>query len=258
MGQQRTIVWSKKICATHPLLKLKSPADWSALDPRPTFRTVAIYLTPQLFDAYNFVKTAASRRGNMDAIVSDYVWYKISGRLCVHSGDTYPVPLAPPAGAVQGLQVSLCHILQDLFLKRQVSHQLLQPSILSLKLLQAFGLVYPEAAMLFPPAVLVLLHRPGFLAGNGNRLALRLKHFNLAQLRHNLLRIQSFPGHLPFPSSLILSYCLVQKKSGQVREIILRKLRKSRVHSDVRSCRKNSIKWLAVLAVSVEFVSAIP
>ena len=39
------------------------------------------------------------------------------------------------------LQVSLGYILQDLFLKRQVSHHLLQPAILALKLLQAFDLV---------------------------------------------------------------------------------------------------------------------
>jgi len=48
-----------------------------------------------------------------------------------------------PAGVARGLQVSLvrtfgslCNILQDLLLKRQVSHQFLQPAILPLQPLQ--------------------------------------------------------------------------------------------------------------------------
>ena len=65
-------------------------------------------------------------------------------------------------------------MLQDLFLKRQVGHRLLQPAVLGLKLLQAFGLVHPKPAMLFPPTVAGLLHLPGFLAGRSNRFALSL------------------------------------------------------------------------------------
>jgi hypothetical protein len=57
-----------------------------------------------------------------------------------------------------------------------------------------------------------LFRRPGFLAVHGNRLALSLQHLNLAQLRNDLLRTQSFPGHHPSPSTLILSYRLVQEK----------------------------------------------
>ena len=109
--------------------------------------------------------------------------------LCVRSDDTYPALLAPPVVVVQGLQVlltlpcgSLGYILQDLFLKRQVSRQLLQPAVLSLKLLQAFGLINSKPTVFIPPAIVTLLRRPGFLAGHGNCLALCLQHLNLAAM----------------------------------------------------------------------------
>ena len=96
--------------------------------------------------------------------------------------------LALPVGVAQGLQVPLCNILQDLFIKRQISHQLLQPAVLGLKLLQAFGLINTKPTAFIPLAIVTLLCRPGFLAGHSNRLALCLQHLNPAKFRYNLLR----------------------------------------------------------------------
>ena len=62
-----------------------------------------------------------------------------SGRLCACSGDIYPALHQQPAGVARGLQVSLRNVLQNLFLKRQVNIQFLQPTVLKLQLLQLPG-----------------------------------------------------------------------------------------------------------------------
>jgi hypothetical protein len=66
----------------------------------------------------------------------------------VRSGGICPALPQQPAGAARGLQVSLArtfgslrNILQNLFLKRQVGHQLFEPTVLKLQLLQLAGLL---------------------------------------------------------------------------------------------------------------------
>jgi hypothetical protein len=121
-----------------------------------------------------------------------------------------------PAGAAQGLQVSLGNIPQDLFLKRQISHQLFQPAVLSLKLFQPFGLINAKPAILIAPTIVALLCRSSFLASHSNCLALCLQHLNLAKLRYNLLRRKSYPCHLlsPFQFNTLISSG--SEKAGQV------------------------------------------
>jgi hypothetical protein len=67
---------------------------------------------------------------------------------------------AVPAGRVQhtcvdekGLEVSLCCLLEDLLVQREVSHGSLQPGVLLFKLLEPSHLVDVETAVLLAPGV---------------------------------------------------------------------------------------------------------
>jgi hypothetical protein len=85
-------------------------------------------------------------------------------------------PHPPPAVAAQGLQVSPRYIVQHLFLKRQVSDKLLQPTVLGLKLLQPFGLVNTKPTILIAPTIVALLCRSSFLTSQSNRFAIGLQY----------------------------------------------------------------------------------
>ena len=65
------------------------------------------------------------------------------------------VPLRP--SAARGLEVSLCHVLEDLLLEPQFCHQLLELGILLLQLLEPLGLLQLQPAVLLASAVVGLL-----------------------------------------------------------------------------------------------------
>ena len=100
-------------------------------------------------------------------------------------------PHPPPAGVVQGLQVSPCDILQRLFFNRQISDQLFQPAIFGLKLFQPFSLIDRKPTVFIAPTTIALLSGARFRTSHRNRFALGLQHLNLAQFRYNLLRRKS-------------------------------------------------------------------
>ena len=60
---------------------------------------------------------------------------------------------------------SLCNVLQNLLLKRQVGHQLLQPAVLLLQLLELPGLLDVQTTVFLPVSVVALLSQTSFLAG---------------------------------------------------------------------------------------------
>jgi hypothetical protein len=104
----------------------------------------------------------------------------------VRSGDIYPALHQEPAGAAQDLQVSLArtfgylrNILQDLLLERKISHQLLQPAILLLQLLELAVPLDVQTAVSPSVPVVALCSQTSFLAGRGNALALALQELNL-------------------------------------------------------------------------------
>ena len=105
------------------------------------------------------------RASALEHISAFHVVARQSGRLCARSGDIYPARHQQPAGAAQGLQVSLRNILQDLFLERQFGHQLLEPTVLKLHLLQLPGLLDVQTTVFLPVSVIALLGQTSFLAG---------------------------------------------------------------------------------------------
>lgn len=62
-----------------------------------------------------------------------------------------------PADAEAGSEVSLRHLLENRDIQGLVGHDLLEPGIFTLELLQAFRLVHAEAAIFTAPAVVGLL-----------------------------------------------------------------------------------------------------
>ena len=112
-------------------------------------------------------------------------------RLCARSGGIYPALHQQPAGAARGLQVSLRNILQDLLFERKIGHQLLEPTVLKLQLLELAGLLDVQTTVFPPVPVVALLGQTRILAGCGNALALTLQHLDLPQLGDNLLGSQT-------------------------------------------------------------------
>lgn len=129
-----------------------------------------------------------------------------SGRLCVRSGGIYPALHQQPAGAARGLQVSLRNVLQDLLFERKIGHQLLQPAVLLLQLLQLPGLLDVQTTVFLSLPVVALLGQTRLLAGCGNTLALTLQDLNLPQLRNDLLGSQPLLRHLLSPFQAIFSH----------------------------------------------------
>ena len=72
--------------------------------------------------------------------------------------------------AVQGLEVSLRHLLQDLLLQRQIVHQSPQTTVFFLQLFQPSSLFQLQSAVLFPPAVIVEITGQVFLVGEVRKL----------------------------------------------------------------------------------------
>jgi len=63
-----------------------------------------------------------------------------AGTHAVPTTDVVPERAVPRNVAVQGLEVSLRHVLQDLLLQRQLSHQSAQTAVLFLQLFQPSSL----------------------------------------------------------------------------------------------------------------------
>lgn len=96
-----------------------------------------------------------------------------SGRHGARTAHTSPGCPLQPAGVARGLQVSRGDVLENLFLKRQISNQALEPDILTLQLLHPLGLIELEPTIFLAPAIITLLRYAGLPARHRRRLALR-------------------------------------------------------------------------------------
>src|ERR1039458_7073781 len=79
--------------------------------------------------------------------------------------DAAPGHALPRNVAVQGLEVSLRHVLQDLLLQRQFGHQSPQTTVLLLQLLHPPCLFQPQSAVFLAPAIIGLFSYARFSAG---------------------------------------------------------------------------------------------
>lgn len=75
-------------------------------------------------------------------------------------------------------------------------NQLAQPGVLALKLLEAFGLVVLQAAVLLAPAVIALLGNTGLLAGQLGGLSTAHRYFDEPRLRDDLFGGKALAGYL--------------------------------------------------------------
>src|ERR1039457_1184562 len=79
--------------------------------------------------------------------------------------DAAPGHALPRNVAVQGLEVSLRHVLQDLLLQRQFGHQSPQTTVLLLQLLHPPCLLQLQSAVFLAPAIIGLFSYARFSAG---------------------------------------------------------------------------------------------
>jgi hypothetical protein len=88
---------------------------------------------------------------------------------------------------VQGQQVSLHSIPQNCVVRKQISHQLLQPIVLLPRHLQPFRLFGADRTVLSTPAVVSLVRDRQFLGYIANRPPLRNQDLSLPQRVDDLL-----------------------------------------------------------------------
>ncbi len=74
-----------------------------------------------------------------------------------------------------GSEVWVGSLFQDRVVQRQIGHQLFEPGVLPLQLLEPLGLVRPKAAVLFAPAVVRLVD--SVLDAKGARILMELTEF---------------------------------------------------------------------------------
>ena len=80
----------------------------------------------------------------------------------------------PPAGVSAGSEVSRGHLFKNRVVEGLVRHQLLEPRVFPLELLEPLGLIDPQAPVLLPPPIIRLLaesrvsYRPGACADRGS------------------------------------------------------------------------------------------
>jgi len=87
---------------------------------------------------------------------------------------------APPPGAcAPGLEVSPGRLLQNRYVQSLIGHDLLQPSILTLQILQSLRLVYLQTPVLPTPPVVGMLMDSDLAAHFRDRLALRQQYLGL-------------------------------------------------------------------------------
>ena len=134
--------------------------------------------------------THPRRASALERISASHVVGRKSGHQCVRTGDIYTERHQQPAGVAWVLQVSLSNIVQNLFFKRQIGDQLLEPIVLLLQLLQLPGLLDVQTSVFLSVPVVALLSQTCFLAGRGKPLTVSLQHLNLPQLRYDLLSSQ--------------------------------------------------------------------
>ena len=84
------------------------------------------------------------------------------------------------AGAGAGSEVSRGHLLKNRVVEGLVRHQLLEPRVLPLELLEPFRLVETQPPVLLPPAVVRLLTDPQLLADLGRAQTAAQLHLGLA------------------------------------------------------------------------------
>jgi hypothetical protein len=102
-------------------------------------------------------------------------------------------PLVPASlaslsvSASPGSGVSRGRLLQDRIVQRQISHQLLQPAILSLQLLEPLSLVHMKTSILLLPPLVGVLRDSQLPAGLTYRITLTLKNLYLSKHTDGLL-----------------------------------------------------------------------
>src|ERR1022692_1516584 len=114
--------------------------------------------------------------------------------------DAAPGHALPRNVAVQGLEVSLRHVLQDLLLQRQFGHQSPQTTVLLLQLLHPSCLFQLQSAVFLAPAIIGLFSYARFSAGLPGGLVVGYFDFDLPQDRDDLLSAMFFPRHAPASS----------------------------------------------------------
>src|ERR1039457_6560959 len=114
--------------------------------------------------------------------------------------DAAPGHALPRNVAVQGLEVSLRHVLQDLLLQRQFGHQSPQTTVLLLQLLHPPCLFQLQSAVFLAPAIIGLFSYARFSAGLPGGLVVGYFDFDLPQDRDDLLSTMFFPRHAPASS----------------------------------------------------------
>src|ERR1019366_3154324 len=130
--------------------------------------------------------------------------------------------------AVQGLEVSLRHLLQNLLLQRQIRHQPPQASVFLLQLLHPACLFQLQTAVFLAPAIVGLFSDARFPADLPGGLVVGYFDFDLPQDRDDLLRTVFLPRHAPAPLVPVsLTFPLVQNSpvrsfcSGNIQSILL-------------------------------------
>src|ERR1039458_2710525 len=125
--------------------------------------------------------------------------------------DAAPGHALPRNVAVQGLEVSLRHVLQDLLLQRQFGHQSPQTTVLLLQLLHPPCLFQLQSAVFLAPAIVGLFGDARFPAGLPHGLVVGYFDFDLPQDRDDLLSTVFLPRHAPAPLVPVsLTFPLVQ------------------------------------------------
>src|ERR1019366_4280292 len=125
--------------------------------------------------------------------------------------DAAPGHALPRNVAVQGLEVSLRHLLQNLLLQRQIRHQPPQASVFLLQLLHPACLFQLQTAVFLAPAIVGLFGDALFPARLPGGLVVGYFDFDLPQDRDDLFRTVFLPRHAPAPLVPVsLTFPLVQ------------------------------------------------
>ena len=102
-------------------------------------------------------------------------------------------PLRDVSGS--GSEFSRTDFLEDGVVERLVGHELLEPSVLLLELLQALGLVESKAPLLLPPAVVRLLGNPALPDDRCHTEPLRQLDLRTSKLPDDLFCRVALPAH---------------------------------------------------------------
>ena len=109
---------------------------------------------------------------------------------------------SPSAVGALGLEVSLRGFLQDQRIEREIRHGSLQPGILSLQFLEAFGLIDLEPTVLIAPAVIRLFGDADRSTRLSNRLSFAQRDLDFPQLGEDLFDGVTETSHTALPGEI--------------------------------------------------------